>query len=168
MTKLIDDLLTLARADAGSSELTLSQIDLCKPLREACREASVLAERKNIRFREDVPQVEASALGDADALRRLFLILLDNAVKYTSSEGSVEVGLAVRQTGSEVLIRDSGVGIAAEDLDHIFERFYRADKARQWLPCCAALPAISCKPRSPALFSIAYRAPATPPFSPAR
>jgi heavy metal sensor kinase len=131
MTKLIDDLLTLARADAGSSELTLSPIDLCKPLREACREASVLAERKNIHFREDLPQCEASAWGDADALRRLFLILLDNAVKYTSSEGSVEVGLAVSQTGSEVLIRDSGVGIAVEDLDHIFERFYRADKARQ-------------------------------------
>jgi heavy metal sensor kinase len=131
MTKLIDDLLTLARADAGSSELTLSQIDLCKPLREACRSASVLAERKNIGFREDLPQVEASAMGDADALRRLFVILLDNAVKYTSSEGSVEVGLAVTKTWSEVLIRDSGAGIAVEDLDHIFERFYRADKARQ-------------------------------------
>lgn len=131
MTKLIDDMLTLARADAGSSELTLSEIDLSKPLREACRAASVLAERKNIHFREDLSQREVSALGDSDALRRLFLILLDNAVKYTPSEGKVEVGLAVSKTGSEVLIRDSGVGIAVEDLDHIFERFYRADKARQ-------------------------------------
>ncbi|HKE28242.1 MAG TPA: ATP-binding protein [Bryobacteraceae bacterium] len=131
MTKLIDDLLTLARADAGSSELTLSQVDLCKPLREACRAASVLAERKKIRFCEDLPQVEASALGDADALRRLFVILLDNAVKYTPSKGSVEVGLAVTKACSEVLIRDSGVGIAVQDIDHIFERFYRADKARQ-------------------------------------
>ena len=64
-------------------------------------------------------------------MRRLFLTLIDNAVKYTPSGGMVEVELAVGPVQTEVIVRDSGIGMADEDLDRIFERFYRADKARQ-------------------------------------
>jgi len=129
-TKLIENLLTLARADAGSSRITLLQIDLSEPLQEACRQGSVLAEGKNIHFSKFIPASEAPTVGDAEALRRLFLTLIDNAVKYTPADGSVEVALLAHPTGTVVRIRDSGIGIAPEDLDHIFERFYRADRAR--------------------------------------
>lgn len=130
-TKLIENLLTLARADAGSSQLTMTPIDLGEPLRDACRQGIILAEAKKVHFSKKAPEDVAPVLGDSDALRRLFLTLLDNAVKYTPRGGSVEVELAINGKQIEVIVRDSGIGIAAEDLDHIFERFYRADKARQ-------------------------------------
>jgi signal transduction histidine kinase len=131
MTKLIEDLLTLARADAGSSHLTISPIDLSEPLRDACRQGTILAEGKSLRFDKRLPEVYVPVVGDSDALRRLFLSLIDNAIKYTPPNGRVEVELAINPTDREVIVRDSGIGIAAQDLDHIFERFYRADKAHQ-------------------------------------
>lgn len=68
--------------------------------------------------------------GDAHALRRLFLILIDNAVKYTPSGGRVLIALKANGNDAVVQVRDTGIGISQEDLPAIFERFYRADKAR--------------------------------------
>jgi heavy metal sensor kinase len=130
-TKLIEDLLALARADAGSSHPILVPIDLTEQLRTACQQGATLAGAKRIRFLQSIPEAGAPALGDADTVRRLFLTLIDNAVKYTPSGGMVEVELALRPVQTEVIVRDSGIGMADEDLDRIFERFYRADKARQ-------------------------------------
>jgi signal transduction histidine kinase len=130
-TRLIENLLTLARADSGSLQPVLAPIDLSEPLRSASLQGAILAEDKRIHFSQRIPDVLAPALGDADSLRRLFLSLIDNAVKYTPSGGMVEVELALLATETEITVRDSGIGIAAEDVDHIFERFYRADKARQ-------------------------------------
>jgi signal transduction histidine kinase len=83
MTKLIEDLLTLARADAGSSHLTMSPIDLSESLRDACRQGTILAEGKSLRFDKRLQEVYVPVVGDSDALRRLFLSLIDNAIKYT-------------------------------------------------------------------------------------
>ena len=131
MTKLIEDLLTLARADAGSSHLAMLPTDLSEPLRDACQQGIVLAQAKQIQFSRRIQEGPAAALGDADALRRLFLALIDNAVKYTPAKGNVEVEMTRGGGRIEVIVRDSGIGIAPEDVDQIFERFYRADKARQ-------------------------------------
>jgi signal transduction histidine kinase len=68
--------------------------------------------------------------GDSHALNRLFLILIDNAVKYTPSRGSINVSLDKTDSLAVAEFRDTGIGIAAEDQPHIFDRFYRADKAR--------------------------------------
>jgi heavy metal sensor kinase len=130
-TRLIENLLALARADAGSSQPALVAIDLTEQLRTVCRQGALLAGTKRIRFSERIPQAGAPALGDADTVRRLFFTLIDNAVKYTPPGGLVEVELAVGPSQTEVTVRDSGIGMADEDLDRIFERFYRADKARQ-------------------------------------
>ena len=130
-TRLIENLLTLARADAGSPQLTLAPIDLCDELRGACVQSAALAAAKQIQFVPRIPEAGAPVQGDGAALRRLFLSLIDNAVKYTPSGGTIEVGLTVLPVETAVTVCDSGIGIAEEDLNHIFERFYRADKARQ-------------------------------------
>jgi len=130
-THLIEDLMTLARADAGSPPLSMFPETLDEPLEHACNYGRKLAANKHIRFRATVPRGTPTVLGASSALQRLFLILIDNAVKYTQARGSVEVELAATDSAVTVTVRDSGIGIAADDLEHIFERFYRADKARQ-------------------------------------
>jgi heavy metal sensor kinase len=130
-TRLIEDLMTLARADAGSPPLSMSPLTLEEPLEHACHYGSRLAASKHIRFRAIVPWGTSPVLGASSALQRLFVILIDNAIKYTPARGRVEVELAGTDSAVAVTVMDSGIGIAAGDLPHIFERFYRADKARQ-------------------------------------
>ena len=130
-TRLIEDLMTLARADAGSPPWSMFPLTLEEPLEHACNYGRRLAANKHIRFRAIVPRGTSPVLGASSALQRLFLILIDNAVKYTPARGSVEVELAATDSAVAVTVLDSGIGIAAYDLPHIFERFYRADKARQ-------------------------------------
>ncbi len=130
-TILIENLMTLARADSGASGLQFASVDLAESIRQACQEGRTLAAAREVRFHEDVPRGEMRVRGDASALRRLFLILIDNALKYTPASG--EVSVSARLDGVLVTgeVRDNGIGIAAGDLPgHIFERFYRTDKAR--------------------------------------
>jgi two-component system, OmpR family, heavy metal sensor histidine kinase CusS len=130
MSHLVENLLLIAKADSGAAELKKRRVDIVEAIREACSEASVLARVKGLRFETELPETALWVDGDRDALRRLFLILLDNAVKYTPAGGSLAV--VVSTQGGRVLgtVRDSGCGIAAEDLPHVFARFYRADRAR--------------------------------------
>jgi len=99
-------------------------------LREACHQGSALAEAKQIAFQEKISGDSLWIQGDASSLRRLFLILIDNAVKYTPASGQVEVSLQRNDGYAVAEVRDTGIGIAETDLPNVFERFYRADKAR--------------------------------------
>jgi signal transduction histidine kinase len=78
----------------------------------------------------ETPEIPVRVLGDAQRLTRLFLILMDNAVKYTPPGGKVQVRVDVKEGCPVVAVQDSGIGISSDDMPHIFERFYRADKAR--------------------------------------
>jgi signal transduction histidine kinase len=83
-----------------------------------------------MRFTSNVPRCDVYVAGDMTALSRLLNILLDNAVKYTPSPGTIELTLEAKDESALITVRDSGIGISAEDRPRIFERFYRADKAR--------------------------------------
>ena len=127
---LIEQLMFLARADSGAETLHFMATDVAGVLREACHQGSALAEAKQIAFRERIPGASMMIEGDASSLRRLFLILIDNAVKYTPASGEVEVSLQRNGKYAIAEVRDTGIGIAEADLPNVFERFYRADKAR--------------------------------------
>jgi heavy metal sensor kinase len=128
-TELIENLLTLARADAGKAALERREIDLARIVREASQQGQKLAQAKGLGFSADIPDAAVHALGDASALRRLLLIVIDNAVKYTQ-QGEITVRLSSANGRSEIRVSDTGVGITESDLSRVFERFYRADKSR--------------------------------------
>jgi heavy metal sensor kinase len=128
---LTENLLLLAKADSGAGALPRQPVDLTAAVGEACTQAGVLAQVKGLTLATELPSAERLwVAGDPHALRRLFLILLDNAVKYTPAGGRIDV--TVRENGQSVVgeVRDSGIGIAPDDLPHVFDRFYRADRAR--------------------------------------
>jgi heavy metal sensor kinase len=127
---LVEKLMFLARADYGEESLELSTSDLGEIARQACNQGRMLSEAKEITFNEEIPKRPIWVKADAPALQRLFLILIDNAIKYTPRGGRVDI--VVRQENGCAVgeVRDSGIGVAPEDLPNIFERFYRADKAR--------------------------------------
>lgn len=128
--KLIDNLLLLARADSVEDGLHKELTDWSLTAREAVQQISLHARPKNITVEIAMPPEPIPVMGDADALRRMVLIVLDNAVKYSSEASAVRVFM--KRDGQEVLLRvtDQGMGIAPDDIPHVFDRFWRADKAR--------------------------------------
>jgi heavy metal sensor kinase len=129
-TDLIENLLTLARADAGKATLHRTAVDLGSLVVEVSAQAEKLAHQKGIALVCQAPEGMGVISGDRGTLRRLFLILLDNAVKYTPAGGRILVCVQHQPERVIVEVQDSGVGISEQDLGHIFERFYRSDKSR--------------------------------------
>jgi heavy metal sensor kinase len=130
LSGLINSLLLLARADNGTQGLTFRKTDLCDIVREAVAHGKTLAESRHIKWSQSFPESHLWVGGDADALRRLFLILIDNAVKYTPEHGTVGVRVGNSDAKAYFEVLDNGIGIADADLPRIFDRFYRADFAR--------------------------------------
>ena len=129
-THLIENLLTLARADAGAAELHFGDVDLVSHVQKTVAEAAILAAGKGIELQKELPSSPVHISADAGAIERLLLIVLENAVKYTPSGGKVELSLSNGSGNARIEVRDSGIGISEKDLPHIFERFYRADHSR--------------------------------------
>jgi len=129
MSQMVEDLLLLARKDIGA-QMPLSPLDLREVLGEVCAELSSLAETRNIHLEAPIGKEGAIVSGNASALRRLFLALLDNALKYSPDGGAIVITLEQNESTVSVAIQDYGPGISEADLPHIFDRFYRADGAR--------------------------------------
>lgn len=128
---LLEDMLTLARADAESPQIALEPVNLAAVVEEACEMARPLANERQLALSVSLGAARSvKVLGDSPSLRRLLWILLDNALKYTDAPGQVEVTLSLVLGEPTLLVRDSGMGISDDDLPHVFERFYRADPSR--------------------------------------
>ena len=124
--RLVTDMLALARGDSGEA-LRRAPLHFDELLSESLRQAQHLTTQHRLELEEFTPCVIE---GDRDRLKQLALILLENALKYTPPDGLVRVSLQCDPDWSTLKVVDSGVGIAANDLPHVFERFYRADKGR--------------------------------------
>jgi heavy metal sensor kinase len=130
MTQLTEDLLLLARGDAREFTLRWEPVDWNEVAGRVVEEGRSIAEARGIRLRIDPAPGAVMTLGDESALRRLLTVLLDNALKHTPAGGSIEVAISSAEQLVIVTVRDSGEGIDPTDLPHIFDRFYRGDKAR--------------------------------------
>jgi two-component system OmpR family sensor kinase len=127
MTRLVGDLLLLARADSGGLPLERKPVEVDNILFDIYRQVALLNAPVEVKL-VDIDQV--TVLGDADRLKQLFLNLVDNAIKYTPEGGSVELSLSKKNAWAQFEVCDTGIGIPPENLSHIFDRFYRVDKAR--------------------------------------
>jgi len=129
-TSLIEQLLSLARADSGRETLNLRPVTLAQILHGVAEGWRPVASLRNLQFTATIEEKEFSVLGDETALRRVVDILLDNAFKYTPPPGTVTLSLEQKGENAVITVQDSGVGIADDEQSNIFERFYRVDKAR--------------------------------------
>jgi signal transduction histidine kinase len=128
---LLEEMLTLARADADPFSVVLEPVDLVRVVQDVQTMAQPLAEGRNLSFNIELSgQPEALILGDFASLRRLLWVLVDNALKYTPPTGRVDVLLTTTSESATLRVSDTGIGISAADLPHIFSRFYRADPSR--------------------------------------
>lgn len=129
-TLLIEELLSLARADAGRETLHFEPVNLSETLRSVVDGWKQVASIRNLDFSAGIDDPDALVTGDPTLLRRLTDILLDNAFKYTPPPGKVSLKLEHRDNVASITVKDSGVGIPQQEQHRIFERFYRIDKAR--------------------------------------
>jgi signal transduction histidine kinase len=139
MSELVDDLLVLARTDAGIEPRETAALDLRNVATEACRDVAEVACRQSVKVNVHLPADPVCVQGDAVSLRRLLLILLDNAVKYSIPGGEVRLRLDVTRLGQNGMsavfeIADEGIGLDASETARVFERFYRGARARQHAP----------------------------------
>ena len=129
-SELLENLLTLARADAGAAAMDMHLVDLGTYVRKAKERAVVLSAEKTLHFTARMPAEPVWVQADAIAIDRLLLILLDNAMKYTPAGGRCEIELSQDRGQANITVRDTGIGISESDLPSIFERFARADRTR--------------------------------------
>ena len=129
MSYLIDHLLTLARADAGKEQWNFVEVNLSRLITDLSTDVEVLCQEKGLSFQLGQTQ-DLVMKSDEVRLRELFMNLLDNAIRYTPTPGTVSLSLRREGQMAVVAIMDTGIGIPAEEIPFIFERFYRVDKSR--------------------------------------
>lgn len=129
MTKLIASLLTLARSDANKTDLQLAQVDISELIELVAEHFRSFSELEQIELQVNIAP-GLKLIGDTERLHQLLVILLDNAFKYTPAGGQVAVTGVKADKNIVISVQDTGCGIKPENLPHIFDRFFREDKAR--------------------------------------
>jgi len=129
LSRLVDDLLNLARADGGTRPLDIEDLYLNDLVESCCQAVRPLAIRKRISLEAECP-AEVAFRGDAHLLGRMISNLLDNAVRYTPEGGAVRIALEADDSRARIVVADTGIGIPEECVARVFERFYRVDKSR--------------------------------------
>jgi signal transduction histidine kinase len=146
MSQIVEDLLLLSKADSGELRLNKEDMNLTEILNEVVAQANFLAQSKHLHIEASNHQEEVHLLGDPLRIRELFLNLIENGIKYTENGGSIHIRLIKdislpeeKLSGQvqgearkfiKIIISDTGIGIAKDDQDRIFDRFFRVDKAR--------------------------------------
>jgi two-component system, OmpR family, phosphate regulon sensor histidine kinase PhoR len=130
LEQLVEDLLSLARLESGNPDLQVGDVDLSSFFREMIRDWEKKLTSKHLNIMLDVPPEFLPIRVDRTRLQEALYNLLDNAVKYSREGGEIRLSARQRDGEIELTVSDDGIGIAREDLPRIFERFYRADKAR--------------------------------------
>jgi two-component system phosphate regulon sensor histidine kinase PhoR len=130
LARLTEDLLTLSRVEQKRQKFEFESHLVDGLLKDAMDQVRPIAEKNDIRLEEDSPPEDTYAWCDSEAVSQILGNLLDNAIKFTPSGGRITVGARPAGRYVEVYVRDTGIGIPAEDLPRLFERFYRVDKAR--------------------------------------
>jgi heavy metal sensor kinase len=129
LAKIVENLLAISRLEAGEGRKNIEHLDFAELARSTADQMRLLAEEKHISLacdRTNPVEVEA----DPARLKQIVVNLLDNAIKYTPKGGKVSISVSEQNNHAVLDVTDSGIGISATDLPHIFDRFYRADKAR--------------------------------------
>jgi len=129
LTQIVNQLLEISRLEAGPATKELATVNLGELVLSTAEQMRLLADEKSIHL-EYLISSEVSVDGNASLLKQVVVNLLDNAIKYTPSGGTVELLVEMQGTKAVLEVRDTGIGISAEALPHISERFFRADKAR--------------------------------------
>ncbi|NPC93113.1 HAMP domain-containing protein [Bacillus sp. WMMC1349] len=130
MGRLVNDLLDLARMEAGHISLNVETVELREFFERIFRKFSGLAGDKDINLTHNLDLNETVFVFDPDKMEQVLTNLIDNAIRHTDREGRVHIEVQSAASGLKVAVKDSGSGIPEEDLPFIFERFYKADKAR--------------------------------------
>jgi signal transduction histidine kinase len=129
LTKIVENLLAISRLEAGEARKQRERLDFAELARSTADQMRLLAEEKHIHLDcNGAESVEVDA--DPTRLKQVVVNLLDNAIKYTPEGGNVSISVTQRDGRAVLEVADTGLGISADDLPHVFERFYRADKAR--------------------------------------
>ncbi|MBM7656098.1 sensor histidine kinase [Neobacillus cucumis] len=128
LSKMSTDLLTLARSDAVPLQVMQEPILLDEILNQVVRDFNGLALQKHIQLTADIQPIRI--IGDKERIKQLFVILLDNALKYTKDHGKISISGEVKGSRAIIDMVDTGIGISKQDLPNIFDRYYRGDKSR--------------------------------------
>jgi histidine kinase len=130
LSRLVEELQELSRAEAGQLSVSISPVDPADIVRTAAERLRLPFADKGLRLDVVVPDGLPEVVADPERLVQLLTSLLDNALRYTPVPGSVLISAGLEDGGVAFAVRDSGIGLAAADLSHVFERFYRVDRSR--------------------------------------
>ena len=130
MTKIVQDLLELSRFDSGTSVLTIEEFSIENSVRDVCAAIALEAKRRNQELNLELQWKLPKIMGDRARIEQVLMNTMSNALKYTPDGGRIDIYGGSTDTDVWVKIEDTGVGIPAEDLERVFDRFYRVDKAR--------------------------------------
>ncbi|MCH9695540.1 MAG: HAMP domain-containing histidine kinase [Gammaproteobacteria bacterium] len=130
-TRLVEDLLFMARAEAGAPRFKLNPVDIGSLVADICDFFRPAAHRKHVTIAVEQTDEQALMIGDRGRLHQVFAILLDNALRYSKSEGHIDVRLCVNGDFIQVTVTDNGIGLTKEEAESVFTRFYRGSNAER-------------------------------------